>query len=241
METNYRFQQLCTWSGVTLVCVVFPLLIVMGFFPPPSPAEGASAIAAHYQSRSAWVFLLGGAVCVQMSALGVMWSAAVSVQLRHIERNYPPIFSLSQLACGVVAFSIFTFACAGWVISAFRPERAPEIIQTLNDWSFIVFLGTVTPLMGQALTIGMAIFSDGSDKPVFPRWAGYFNCWVAFTFLPAGLIPFFKTGPFAWHGLFGLWLPVLVFGGWMLVMSALVLRAIKKQRVAASAIAELAV
>jgi|TARA_B110000977_G_scaffold179791_1_gene238717 hypothetical protein len=233
---NYRFQQICALSGIALVFVVFPLLIVMGFFPPPSPAEGASAIAAHYQSKSSWIFLLGGAVCVQMSAPGVMWSAVVSVQLRHIEGNSPPIFSLCQMACGIVAFSVFTFACAGWVICAFRPERAPAIIQTLNDWSFIVFLGTVTPLMGQALTIGMAIFSDQSDEPVFPRWAGFFNCWVAMIFLPAGLIPFFKSGPFAWHGFFGLWLPVLVFGGWMLVMSVLVLRAIKKQRIAALAL-----
>lgn len=31
MEMNPRFQQICTWSGITLVCVVFPLLIPMGF------------------------------------------------------------------------------------------------------------------------------------------------------------------------------------------------------------------
>jgi hypothetical protein len=237
---NYRFQQLCALSGIALVLLVFPLLLLMGFFPPPSPAEGSAAIAAHYQSKSSWIFLLGGAVCVQMSAPGVMWSAAISVQLRHIEQNEPPIFSLTNIACGVVAFSVFTFACAGWVICAFRPERAPEIIQTMNDWSFIVFLGTVTPLMGQALTIGLAIFSDRSDEPVFPRWAGFLNCWAVLIFLPAGLIPFFKTGPFAWHGFFGLWLPGVVFGGWMLVMSVLVLRAIRKQKMAADLTSQLA-
>ena len=227
---NLRFQQLCAWLGIALVLLVFPLLIIMGFFPPPSPAEGAEAIKAHYQSKSSWIFLLGGALCVQMSGPGVMWSAMLSVQLRYIEKDEPPIFSLTSLACGIVAFSVFTFACAGWVICAFRPERAPEIIQTLNDWSFIVFLGTVTPLMGQALTIGLAIFSDTSKDPVFPRWAGFLNLWAVLIFLPAGLIPLFKTGPFAWHGFFGLWLPVLVFGGWMLVMSGLALKAIGRRQ-----------
>jgi hypothetical protein len=234
MEMNYRFQQLCACSGVALVIIFFPLLIVMGFFPPPSPSEGADVIVAHYSNNS-WIFLLGGAVSVQMSTLGVIWTAAISVQLRHIEGKSPPIFSLCQLVCGVLAFSVFIFACIGWVVIAFRPDRAPEIIQTLNDWSFILFLGTVTPLMGQALTIGMAIFSDESSEPVFPRWAGFFNCWVAAIFLPAGLIPFFKSGPFAWDGLFGLWLPVLVFGGWMVIMSFLVLSAIKRQKAAAFA------
>jgi len=234
MEMNYRFQQLCACSGLALVFILFPLLILMGFFPPPSPSEGADAIAAHYANDS-WIFLLGGAVTIQVSTLGVIWTAAISVQLRHIEGNLPPIFSLSQLVCGVLANSVFIFACAGWVVCAFRPERAPEIIQTLNDWAFIIFLGTVTPLMGQALTIGMATFSDDSAEPIFPRWAGFFNCWVAAIFLPAGLIPFFKSGPFAWDGLFGLWLPVLVFGGWIVIMSFLVLSAIKRQKAVAFA------
>ena len=110
----------------------------------------------------------------------------------------------------------------------------------INDLAFILFLGTVTPLVGQALTIGIAIFSDESDEPVFPRWAGFFNCWVAAIFLPAGLIPFFKSGPFAWHGLFGLWLPVLVFGAWILIMSFLVLGAIKRQKARALASAAMA-
>jgi len=229
MELNYRFQQLCACSGLALVFILFPLLILMGFFPPPTPAEGPDAIAAHY-AKSSWIFLLGGSVSVQMSALGVMWTAVISLQLRNIEGAAPPIFSLCQLACGVLANSVFIFGCVGWVVSAFRPERAPEIIQTVNDLAFILFLGTVTPLIGQALTIGIAIFSDESDEPIFPRWAGFFNCWVAAIFVPAGLIPFFKSGPFAWHGLFGLWLPVLVFGAWIVIMSFLVLGTIKKQK-----------
>jgi hypothetical protein len=239
MELNYRFQQLCALSGMALVFILFPLLILMGFFPPPSPSEGPAAIAAHY-SKSPWIFLLGGAVSVQMSALGVIWTAVISVQLRTIEGAAPPIFSFCQMVCGVLANSVFIFGCVGWVVCAFRPERAPEIIQTINDLAFILFLGTVTPLVGQALTIGIAIFSDESDEPVFPRWAGFFNCWVAAIFLPAGLIPFFKSGPFAWHGLFGLWLPVLVFGAWILIMSFLVLGAIKRQKARALASAAMA-
>ena len=229
MAMNYRFQQLCACSGLALVTILLPLLILMGFFPPPAPSEGADVIAAHY-ANSSWIFLLGGAVSVQVSTLGVIWTAAISVQLRQIEGDSPPIFSLCQLVCGVLANSVFIYACVGWVVCAFRPERAPEIIQTVNDFAFILFLGTVTPLMGQSLSIGMAIFSDESNEPVFPRWAGFFNCWVAAIFLPAGLIPFFKSGPFAWDGLFGLWLPVGVFGVWSVVMSLLVLAAIKRQK-----------
>lgn len=112
----------------------------MGFLPPPSPSESADTIAAHY-ANNACVFLLGEEATILASTLGVMWSAAISVKIRYIEGNLPPIFSLSLLVCGVLVNSVFIFACAGWIVRAFRPERALEIIQILNHWAFIFFWG----------------------------------------------------------------------------------------------------
>ena len=65
---------------------------------------------------------------------------------------------------------------------------------------------------------GLSSFSsrDISKDPVFPRWAGFLNLWAVLIFLPAGLIPLATD--------------VLVFGGWMLVMSGLALKAIGKTR-----------
>ncbi len=226
---NYRFQQFAAWGGIILILTVFTFLIAMGFFPPPGPGESAEEVAAHYASLN-WVILLGGSACVQMSALGIIWCAVVSVQLRRIEGDTPAIFSTCALVCGLLANSLFVYACGGWVLAAFRPDRAPEIIMAFNDWAFLLFLMTIGPLMGQALSIAAAIFSDESQEPVFPRWAAFFNCWVAAIFLPACLIPFFKAGPFAWTGLFGLWLPVPIFGIWVITMSVLVLSALKRQR-----------
>jgi hypothetical protein len=41
---------------------------------------------------------------------------------------------------------------------------------------------------------------------------------VAVSFVPAGMLLFFKTGPFAYHGLFPFWLPVATFGLWVVLM-----------------------
>ena len=129
-----------------------------------------------------WVFSSGWGGHYSIICVGRYLDCGYQCATSAYRGNLPPIFSLSQLVCGVLANSVFIFACAGWIVCAFRPERAPEIIQTLNDWTFIVFLGTVTPLMGQALSIGIATFSDESVEPIFPRWAGFFNCWVAAIF-----------------------------------------------------------
>ena len=66
--------------------------------------------------------------------------------------------------------------------------------------------------MIQCLSIAAAILNK-ADQDVFPRWLGYFNVWVAVLLLPAVLLPFFKHGPFAWHGIFEFWLAALVFFG----------------------------
>jgi uncharacterized protein (DUF983 family) len=48
--------------------------------------------------------------------------------------------------------------------------------------------------------------------------------------VPGVMCLLFKTGPFAWNGLFVFWIPLAVFGSWFVVMSLLLLRAIKNQR-----------
>jgi hypothetical protein len=79
------------------------------------------------------------------------------------------------------------------------------------------------------IAIAIAAFIDKSPDPVFPRWAGYFNLMVVMLILPDQLLFFFHSGPWSWNGLFGLWIPVTLFGGWFLVtfflMRAAVLRA----------------
>jgi hypothetical protein len=45
--------------------------------------------------------------------------------------------------------------------------------------------------------------------------------------VPACLLTFFKTGPFAWNGLLAFWVPATVFGLWFWVVGFAVIKAIK--------------
>ena len=49
-----------------------------------------------------------------------------------------------------------------------------------------------------------------------------------FLILPDQLLFFFHTGPFAWNGLFGIWLPLTAFGGWFALASYLMVKAMKR-------------
>ncbi len=43
------------------------------------------------------------------------------------------------------------------------------------------------------------------------------------------MIIFFKSGPFAWTGIIGFWIPAAVFGIWHIVMTVVLLRAIREE------------
>jgi hypothetical protein len=65
------------------------------------------------------------------------------------------------------------------------------------------------------------VLGDRNASPEMPRWVGFMNLWVAVLFIPGGFLTFFKTGPFAWNGVFVYWIPLVVFLGWYLVMVVL--------------------
>jgi hypothetical protein len=85
--------------------------------------------------------------------------------------------------------------------------------------------------MVQMLAVAFAVLTAGPmQAKVFPRWVGYFSIWCALLLLPGSLIPFFKSGPFAWQGIFEFWLAGVVFFGWIAVMTVAMFGAIRSQQ-----------
>ena len=63
--------------------------------------------------------------------------------------------------------------------------------------------------------------------PVFPRWFAYFQLWCA---VGVGLtfgVYIVKTGPLAWNGILGFWIPVSFYFIWVVVTTLVTARAIK--------------
>ena len=152
-----------------------------------------------------------------VGSLTIPWVALISPHMRRTEGAFP-LLSVTQLVAGVATLAILILPFIAWSTQTFRPDRDPELILLLSDFGWLFLVMTFGPFSVQLVSIGLAAFADKSTPPVFPRWAGYFNIWMAILFIPTGLVTFFKTGPFAWSGLIGSWIPIVAFSGWYVVM-----------------------
>ena len=214
---NTRSQLVCAWCSIAFA-VLFTIGIwpVAGFMPPLAPSLTALQVAEIYQQNT--LAIRSGAL-LMMSCTGLMCAfvAVIAVQMRRIEGRHG-VLTIAQISSGTVGVVVFLIATVCWTVAAFRPDRSPELIMLLNDFGWICFLMTFAVFVAQDFVIGFTILSDKNEQPIFPRWLGYFNLWVGVTFIPGGLLTFFKTGPFAWNGLFVWWVPFVVFFTWYIVM-----------------------
>lgn len=221
-------QLALAWTGPALtVLAVLGMVVVSGFVPPQDPTDSAEEIADWYSENKTQI-RVGMIISMTAFSLFVPFGIAIAMQTRRTEDR--PVMTYVQIACIAIAALEGVMAAFIWATAAFRPEDIdPEITLTLNDFGWFAFLFDIPPFTIWMCAVAIAIFRDRTSPPVFPRWVAYFNLWVAFLIIPAELIAFFKTGPFAFNGLLALYVPAGLFFIWILVMSVVLIRAIKAE------------
>jgi hypothetical protein len=203
------------------------LVPLAGFVPPPSPTASAGTIAAMYRDHPTAI-RLGLLLMTTSTALTIPWGLTIATWTKRAEGSYS-ILTYVQIACIGLASLVGVLTGLTWSVAAFRPEISAETVRMLNDFGWFLYLFTWPPFSVWALAIGVGVLVDKSEEPAFPRWVAYMNFWLAFLLIPAGLMLFFKTGPFAFDGVVTFWVPNVAFFGWIIVMTWLVIKAIRAE------------
>ena len=225
---NIRVERWCIYSGPAFV-VLFGIgyWAIAQLVPPPSPLKTPVEVVSFYSDRGNSL-RLGLLVALAGVPLQLPFVTAISRQLRRIGREVATL-SVIQLAAGALGVLILTFPFILMEAIAFRPLRNPDVTQGLNDVAWTAFLGVFFVAVLQNTAIAIGIFSDRRPEPILARWLAYFNIFVALSFIPAGLLFFVKSGPFAWPGIFVWWIPAILFFVWYLVMAVALLGALKHE------------
>lgn len=221
-----KIQIACASSGILFVALLFGGIVAAGWFPPIHPDLTAEQTAAEWASHTNGI---------RLASVLIMFGAGMTIpflalQAAHVRRmeggSFTPL-AWANLAAGTAGVAAIFMPAMIFAAASYRPERSPEITQALSDLGWIPFIMNGPPAITQAVTFGIAVLIDRNTVRAFPRWMGYYSFWVAFCFLPACILPFFKTGPFAWNGLLSFWLAAVVFGTYFIVMTVMMIRASK--------------
>jgi hypothetical protein len=225
---NRRAQLICAWAGPAL-CVLWvgSFIALAGFIPPPSPQRSADSILQMFNDHTLAI-RLGLLVTLFGSALLVPWCAVTAVHMARIEGRFP-VLAITQLASGSLLSLEFIIPLMVWQTAAYRPTPARlQLVYMLNDMGWLMFVGVISSAVIEVAAFGAVILMDRREEPIFPRWSGYATLWVALLLAPAGLVPLFHDGPFAWNGIFAFYIPLCAFCAWVLAMTWLLRVAINK-------------
>jgi hypothetical protein len=217
------------WCGVFyIVLLLFGWFVVAGFFPMQSPSDGAAQIAAFFRTNPVAI-KVGMVIVMWGAATFIPFTAALSDYVSKVEGRSGPLTKITMMAGYANAMLTF-YPPLYWIANTFRAaERPDDMIYMLNDLAWLQFIGGLSLIMPMFVTVAVAAFSDKSANPAFPRWSAYVSILTFLLFLPDQMLFFFKSGPFAWNGLFAFWIPLTVFGGWFFMIFYLIRRSILQE------------
>lgn len=228
VELTRKVQVFGAWCGPAFVVLLFGGWGLMGGFVPLIPPSDTAAQVAAIYSEHATLHRIGLLLGMVGCFVTIPFFLTISMQMRRTELRVP-ILSILQFASGIIVTVVLIIPMLLFVGASFRPERSAELTELVNDLSYVMLILPWPPILGQLGAMTVAILADRRPRPVFPRWVGYYNVWVAVLLLPASMIIFFRTGPFAWTGVVGFWIPAAVFGTWYVIMTPLLLRGIREE------------
>ena len=226
--TSSKILKFCAWCGVINMSTYFVGMIFADFLPVPGPSMSEAEVYEMFFDNRVGIQI--GAVIMLLSGLFLVpLIGLISAYLKRIEGNMP-VMTYGQLVSGTIGILFFYLPAVLFFVMAFRPERGADLIHLFYDFAWMFMIIAWPSFLFQNSCIGLGIFADKNSQPMFPRWLGYFQFWTALLYLGAMLGPFFKTGPFAWNGLFAFWVPAIVFFIWNFVMAFELVKVIERDQ-----------
>ncbi|MFJ9390485.1 hypothetical protein ACIRON_16795 [Nocardioides sp. NPDC101246] len=214
------------WTGpLFFVLYLLAFGVIAGYLPPPSPSLTANEVVQLFTEdgqRIRFGLILGMIFCTLMFG----FFGAFSVQIARIEGRVP-ILAMLQFGAAVLLI-VFFFVCHMlWIAMTFRDYSAPAM-QQMNDLAWLIFVMVFPTYVLQMICIALAAFMD-TEEQAFPRWYGWFCLWVGISGSGGAIAVYFKSGPLAWNGVIGFWIPIVMFAIWLCASVPVLLRAVHSQ------------
>lgn len=214
-ETNLRHQLFGLWCAP-----IFTVLTLVGFlwlahFWAPAPADmTAEQMAEFFTVTHRDGILLGCSIFLFSCVFLAIYTGQLSILLAEVEGR-APVWAIAQAMGGLSVAIIVILDCSFWISAAYRPGASPDVIVAMNDAAWLGFLLAWPVLSLQMVAAAVVSLADESPRPMFPRWLSWASLAGAALLLTAGGPAFTHSGPFAYHGLLGFYVPMVIWGVWL--------------------------
>jgi hypothetical protein len=227
LRIKFRLYRFSVWCGIFVAIGAAVAFYGIGKLSPPSPTAGAEEIKQQLLDNRTgilWCVVVMGLV----APFFYFFAVITSVLMRRIEGGWG-LLSMVQLTTAVIAPTGWIYPLAMIATAAYRPERNADLMLMFSDLYWLTYVGVAFIFSINIATIGFATLVDNNAVPTFPRWTGYANLVFAVVFAPGVFVYAFQDGPLAWNGLFAMALPSVAFIFWKIMMTYVLLRAVKME------------
>lgn len=215
IKVNIKYELFGTWCAPIFFALALGGWFVLAhWFDPAGASLSPEQLKAWYADRRFEV-ILGMSVFCLSTAFFCIYTIQVGLWLWRFEGR-SPLMSLAQLFGGFsVVIYVFVSNCL-WIGVAYRADTPanPDVLVGLNDAAWFSFLVGWVGLTQQMLATAAVTWHDRRRQPLVPRWFTKATI-IGALFVPmANGCAFAMTGAFAWNGLLGFYIPIVIWGVW---------------------------
>lgn len=230
-----RSQIAIVWWSLLLATIYgLALGFLLHMIGPPSATWSAQQVAQFYLENRISV-RIGATIASWTSMFMLPLWAVIAAQIRRQETG-TPIWTIMAATGGSLMGLFLALPPLFFGVAAFTPTRAPEITATMHELGLLTLVTTDQVYIFNWVAVAVICLAPQCARySPFPRWFGYFTAFTGIAFEVGAFAFNFRSGPFSWNGLVVFWMPLTLFGLWILVTSALLLKSLKAQRLDAAA------
>lgn len=226
IPVDYGMWKLMAWTGPVFFISFFIMWGLLAHnFPPMAASTSAQDMWQHYKDLQLPISI-GMSVCMVGGSCYITFGAAVSRVMRRIEGTEGMLSNL-EMSGATITYCPIVVACGIWLVTALQIDAlSPQQVQTFYYLAWMIIDLAYMVTSWQIIAAAVVFLRDRREQKLVPSWVSWWGFVTVASFFPVSLIPFFKTGPWAFHGLFNFWIAFPTWYVWIVSMSIYIIKAV---------------
>lgn len=228
IPVDYRLWKVASFAGLAFMTIFIACWAVMsGNLPPFGADQSPEQVKAWFVDNGTRISI-GTSICLTITSFYMVWSCAIAQVMRRVE-GPGGLFANLEMMGGVITVAPITVGMGAFLTCALQaPILDATVVHTIYWMGWMIFDLAYMVTSFQIAAISLVFLRDRREKPLVPSFVSWWGVVVIATFFPVSLVPFFTTGPFAFHGSFNFWIAFFTWFIWCPMLSYYVVKAVDR-------------